>query len=122
MPITVGELMFRGPYSKTAMLEHRPGVWAVLDGRESRPVAAGAAEDVKRAVESHPARPCWTRRCERPAVAVLYSPRAPRRRRLVRRLRGEYELPCLSDGVTLPAPRLPDPGPAVRPAEAAERR
>lgn len=115
MPITVGDYQFRGPYSRLAMLEDRPGVWAVLDGRSVPPVAAGAAEDVRKAVEDHPARACWTRRCDRPAVAVFYSPLGGRRERLVRELRGRYELPCLSDGVTLPAPRIHEPRDAARP-------
>lgn len=110
MPITVGDFRFRGPYSRMAMLENRAGVWAVLDGRNLPPVAAGAAEDVRAAVEDHPARACWTRRCDCPAVAVFYSPMEPRRQRLVRALRGAYELPCLSDGVTLPAARIGDEG------------
>lgn len=112
MTIAVGDLQFRGPYSNLAMLENRPGVWAVLDGRDVPPVAVGSAEDVRRAVEDHPGRRCWGRRCDRPAVAVFYSPLDARRERLVRRLRGAYELPCLSDGVTLPAPR-PETGDLV---------
>lgn len=105
MTISVGDVQFRGPYSKLAMLEHRPGVWAVLDGRAVPPLAVGGTEDVRRAVEDHPARACWSRRCDRPAVAVFYSPLPQQRERLVRKLRAAYELPCLSDGVTLPAPR-----------------
>lgn len=115
MPITVGDYRFRGPYRRVAMLEERPGVWAVLDGRKVPPVAAGSAEDVRTAVEEHPARACWTRRCDRPAVAVFYSPMDDRRQRLLRELRGRYELPCLSDGVTLPAPRIPSSRPADSP-------
>lgn len=116
MPITVGNFRFRGPYSRMAMLEKRPGVWAVLDGRSLPPVAVGAAEDVRAAVEGHPSRACWSGRCDRPAVAVFYSPMKPRRRRLVRELIGAYDLPCLSDGVTLPAPRFGEEGSGRLPA------
>lgn len=104
MPITVGDFRFRGPYSSLAMLEPRPGVWAVLDGRSVPPVAVGAAEDVRSAVQNHPARTCWMRRCERPAVAVFYSPSRARREHLLEKMRTEYELPCLEHGATLPAP------------------
>lgn len=116
MPITVGDYRFRGPYSRLAMLEDRPGVWAVLDGRSVPPVAVGASEDVREAVEGHPARACWTRRCDRPAVAVFYSPMESRRERLVRELRGRYELPCLSDGVTIPARRIRGAGSVTGPS------
>lgn len=106
MTIAVADKQFRGPYSRLEMLEDRPGVWVVTDGRSMPPVAAGAAEDVRQAVTGHPARARWTRRCERPAVAVFYCPLEARRERLLRELRGRYELPCLADGVTLPAPRV----------------
>lgn len=128
MPITVGDYRFRGPYSRLAMLEGRPGVWAVLDGRSVPPVAVGTAENVREAVEDHPARACWTRRCARPAVAVFYSPMGARRQRLVRELRGRYELACLSDGVTLPAPQIREsaggstPGPSAGEVEEAAGR
>lgn len=114
MPITVGDFRFRGPYSRLAMLEPRPGVWAVLDGRAVPPVAVGAAEDVRSAVQSHPARACWTRRCDRPAVAVFYSPMRARRERLVQKLTETYELPCLEHGTTLSAPRVDDALPTLR--------
>lgn len=121
MPITVGDFQFRGPYSRLAMLEPRPGVWAVLDGRTVPPVAVGNAEDVRTAVENHPARRCWTRRCDRPAVAVFYSPMRARRERLVRELRGAYELPCLGHGATLPAPRFEHDGlPSLRTEEGSD--
>lgn len=121
MTIAVGDVQFRGPYSKFQMLEDRPGVWAVLDGREVPPLAVGSAEDVRHAVESHPARKRWTRRCERPAIAVVYNPLPDRREDLVRRLRRSYELPVVSDGVTLPAPSFDGDGVvALAPREGAE--
>lgn len=119
MPITVGDFQFRGPYSSLAMLESRPGVWAVLDGRRVPPVAAGTADDVRTAVENHHARACWTRRCERPAVAVFYCPRRGRREDMLRKLRSAYELPCLTDGATLPSPRFPQEPAAATPREEA---
>lgn len=119
MTISVADLQFRGPYSRIEMLDDRPGVWVVLDGRKLPPVAAGAADEVARAVRGHPARSCWARRCDRPSVAVFYTPLDARRRGVLGQLRSAYALPCLSDGVTLPVPTaaeapLPEPGRGAR--------
>lgn len=105
MTIAVGDTRFRGPYSRIDMLEHRAGVWAVMDGRDPPPLAAGASEDVLQAVKDHPSRSCWSRRCRQPSVAVFYAPLADQRERVLRALRSRYELPCLADGTTMPAPR-----------------
>lgn len=105
MTIAVGDTRFRGPYSRIDMLEHRAGVWAVMDGRDPPPLAAGASEDVLQTVREHPSRSCWSRQCRRPSVAVFYAPLADQRERVLRALRSRYELPCMADGATLPAPR-----------------
>lgn len=105
MTIAVADTQFRGPYSRLEFLDDRPGVWVVMDGRDPPPLVAGTAQEVRRAVRDHPRRPRWTRRCERPSVAVFYSPLQARRQRILRRLREKYELPGPAGEPRLPAIR-----------------
>jgi len=120
MTINVADIRFGGPYSRFDFLEHRPGVWAILDGRTLPPIAAGTAEDMHDALADHPDRERWSEDCERPSVAVFYSPRESHRVRVLEAIRGEYELPTRAavesvDSVDRPEESGAPPVPSERP-------
>lgn len=92
--ITIAEYAFDGPYTYASLLDQRPGVWAVLDGRTLPPVDADEAEDVREAVESTDRYDCWREHCERVTYAAFFASRSPRRAEVLEDLRATYELPC----------------------------
>lgn len=120
MTINLADIRFAGPYSRFDFLDHRPGVWAILDGRAEPPIAAGTAEDMRDALTDHPDREHWSEDCERPSVAVFYSPRESHRERVLEAIRAEYGLTPLApaqsvDAVGRPEESAPPPVRAERP-------
>jgi hypothetical protein len=119
MTITLADTRFSGPYSRFDFLDHRPGVWAVLDGRSLPPIAAGAAEDVHEALGEHPDRDRWGEDCQRPSVAVFYTLQETRRERLLASMRDEYGLRPVQaeegEAVLLPRESSAPPVPSERP-------
>lgn len=93
MCISVAGYLFRGPYSRAEMLSHRSGVYAVLRGRDLPPLDAGVADDVRRAVEEHPARPFWKLQDGPVSFAVFYTDIDATRERVEEALREAYGLP-----------------------------
>lgn len=93
MCISVAGYLFRGPYSRAEMLSHRSGIYAVLRGRDLPPLDAGVADDVRRAVEEHPARPFWELQDDPVSFAVFYTEIDATRERVREAIREAYGLP-----------------------------
>lgn len=92
MPIGIGGVAFEGPYTRHEILGRRPGVFAVLDGRDLPPLHAEKADDVRRAVEEHARRNRWQEECETPAFAVFYTAVDRNQRRVEKAVRDEFGL------------------------------
>lgn len=63
MSITIGKCQFDGPFSSTASLEDRSGVYAIIDRRNSgnHLVDVGESATVRSRVETHDRQNCWRR-------------------------------------------------------------
>lgn len=92
--ITLAGHAFDGPYTYASLLPEKPGVWAVLDGRDLPPVDAGAAENLREAVETSDRHDCWRQRCERISYAGMGVPDAAHRAEILERMVEAYDLPC----------------------------
>lgn len=92
MPIGIGGVAFEGPYTRHEILGRRPGVFAVLDGRDLPPLHAEKADDVRRAVEEHARWSRWQEECETPAFAVFYTAVDRNQRRVEKAVRDEFGL------------------------------
>ena len=77
MSIKIGRFNFEGPYSSTAALEDKAGVYAIIDDRTSSLIVIDVGESVtvKSRLEKHERESCWARnRIGTLKVAVLYTP------------------------------------------------
>jgi hypothetical protein len=77
MSIKIGNYTFNGPYTSTANLEDRSGVYAILCQKEGKNyvVDVGESATVKSRVDSHDREDCWKRNCNGTlAMAVYYTP------------------------------------------------
>lgn len=92
MPIGIGGVAFEGPYTRHEILGRRPGVFAVLDGRDLPPLHAEKADDIRRAVEEHARWSRWQEECETPAFAVFYTAVDRNQRRVEQAVRDEFGL------------------------------
>ncbi len=92
MPIGIGGVAFEGPYTRHEILGRRPGVFAVLDGRDLPPLHAEKADDVRQAVEEHARWNRWQEECETPAFAVFYTAVDRNQRRVEKAVRDEFGL------------------------------
>jgi hypothetical protein len=75
--INIGNYQFEGPYTSTASLEDRSGVYAILDQRadDNYLLDCGESATVKTRVEGHDRQPCWNRNSSGTLnVAVFYTP------------------------------------------------
>ena len=99
MSIKIGNYKFEGPYTSTASLEDKSGIYAILchSGEKYSLVDVGESATVKSRVEGHDRKDCWKKNCSSTLeVAVLYTPnkQQPGRMAIEQELRDEYTLPC----------------------------
>lgn len=99
MSITIGKYQFDGPFSSTAFLEDRSGVYAIINRRNSgnHLVDVGESATVRSRVETHERQNCWQRHCQgKPGVAVYYTPHLQQagRREIEQEIRHQYSVPC----------------------------
>jgi len=100
MSIKIGKYTFNGPYTSTANLEDRSGVYAILcqkEGNNYNVVDVGESATVKSRVDRHDRKDCWKRNCNSTlAVAVYYTPnlQQPGRMAIEEELRKQYDPPC----------------------------
>jgi hypothetical protein len=99
MSIKIGKYTFEGPYTSTANLEDRSGVYAILCQKEGNNyvVDVGESATVKSRIDSHDRGDCWTRNCNGTlAVAVYYTPNLhqPGRMAIEQELREQYDPAC----------------------------
>lgn len=100
--ITISGYSFAGPYTSTASLEDKSGVYAIL----TRPATGGSwtvldvgeSAEVKSRVETHDRKNCWTRNSKTGglAYAVFYTPGKQQagRREIEQAIRKAMTLPC----------------------------
>jgi len=100
MSIKIGNYTFNGPYTSTASLEDRSGVYAILcqkEGNNYHVVDVGESATVKSRVETHDRQDCWKRNCNSTlAVAVYYTPNLQQAGRMAieQELRKQHDPPC----------------------------
>jgi len=99
MAIRIGRFSFEGPYTSTAYLEDRSGVYVILcrPGNDYTPVDAGESATVRTRVETHERQHCWRRNCAGTlTVAVLYTPnfQQPGRMAIEQEIREEFSPAC----------------------------
>jgi len=100
MSIKIGKYSFEGPYTSTANLKDKSGVYAILckeNGDKYNLVDVGESATVKSRVKTHERSDCWRRNCHRTlAVAVYYTPglQQPGRMAVEQDIRDQYNLPC----------------------------
>jgi len=99
MSITVGRYQFEGPYTNTASLEDRSGVYAVHCYRDERYylVDVGESGEVKNRVDTHDRKDCWKEKCSGTlTVSVLYTPNLQQagRREIEQEIRSQFNPPC----------------------------
>lgn len=101
MSITLAGYEFSGPYSSTASLEDRSGVYAILTptaANRYKVIDVGESAMVKRRVENHERESCWRRNANSGGIcyAVYYTPGQPQTGRQIveQKVRQEYRPPC----------------------------
>jgi len=100
MSIKIGRYSFEGPYTSTANLEDRSGVYAILCKKEGNNyvlVDVGESATVKSRVESHDRKDCWKRNCKSTlTVAVCYTPnlQQPGRMAMEQEIRKQFDMAC----------------------------
>jgi hypothetical protein len=100
MSIKIGKYTFEGPYTSTANLEDKSGVYAILckkNGDKYNLVDVGESATVKSRVETHDRKDCWQRSCNSAlTVAVYYTPGMQQRGRMTveQEIRDQYDPPC----------------------------
>lgn len=100
MSIKIGKYTFEGPYTSTAKLDDRSGVYAILcqkDGNNHNLVDVGESAAVKSRVETHDRQACWRRNCNSTlTVAVYYTPnlQQPGRMAVEQEIRAQYDPIC----------------------------
>lgn len=98
--ITILQHPFAGPYTNTASLKDRAGIYAICDHRLDGKwyiLDVGESTRVKTRVENHDRAACWRRnRRGTLGVAVLYTPgwSADQRRALESRIRDYFDPVC----------------------------
>src|SRR4030042_800624 len=98
MGITIGRFTFEGPYTSTANLEDRSGIYAILKKEVNKYhlVDVGESAKVKSRVESHDRQDCWKRNCNSTlTMAVYYTPnmQQPGRMQVEQEIRKQYNPP-----------------------------
>jgi len=100
MSITIGSILFDGPFKSAEDLEDRSGVYVILckeNDNNYKVIDVGESAKVKSRVESHDRKPCWESNCNSSlAVAVHYTPRLQQsgRMEIEQALRSEFNPPC----------------------------
>lgn len=100
MSIKIGKYTFEGPYTSTAKLEDRSGVYAILcqkNGNNYNLVDVGESAVVKSRIETHDRQDCWRRNCHSTlTVAVFYTPnlQQPGRMAVEQEIRAQYNPNC----------------------------
>jgi len=99
MSIQIGGYTFEGPYTSTAKLEDRSGVYAILCQKEGKNyvVDVGESATVKSRVDGHDRKDCWKRNCNSSlAVAVYYTLNLQQagRMEIEQELRKQYDPSC----------------------------
>jgi len=99
MPVTVGRYTFEGPYTDTANLQDRSGVYTIHDHRNGsyHLVDVGESAQVKSRVENHDRKPCWVGNKQGILTAsVLYTPNAQQAGRMAieQEIRRQFNPPC----------------------------
>jgi hypothetical protein len=99
MSITIGRYTFEGPYTNTADLQDRSGVYAIHDQRNGtyHLVDVGESAQVKTRVENHDRRPCWNGNNRGVlTVSALYTPNLQQASRMAieQELRRQFNPPC----------------------------
>ena len=99
MSIKIGKYNFEGPYTTTAKLEDRSGVYAILCQKNGNYnlVDVGESALVKSRVETHDRQDCWRRNCNSTlTVAVNYTPnlQQPGRMAVEQEIRAQYDPSC----------------------------
>ena len=99
MSITVGRYTFEGPYTSTASLENRSGVYAIHCFRDNKYfiIDIGESATVRDRVENHDRKDCWHRNCAGDlTVSVLYTPDLQQAGRMLieQEIRTQYKPRC----------------------------
>ena len=99
MSITVGAYSFEGPYTDTAHLADRSGVYAIHCHRNAAYylIDVGESAEVKTRIDNHDRKDCWRRNCGGTlTVSVLYTPNQQQAGRMAieQELRKQYDPPC----------------------------
>lgn len=100
MSFTLCGYTFEGPYSSTASLENRSGVYAILKDNKaiikSDVVDIGESAEVRNRVENHDRQDCWKRNAATIYYGVLYTPNAQQsgRMEIEQDLRKQIDPPC----------------------------
>ncbi|MFH1327318.1 MAG: hypothetical protein ABIH76_00465 [Candidatus Bathyarchaeota archaeon] len=97
--VTIGRYSFEGPYTNTAYLQDKSGVYAIVDDQSNSLIVVdvGESANVKSRVENHERGSCWTRnRIGTLKVAVLYTPglQQPCRMQIEQEIREHYNPVC----------------------------
>lgn len=98
MGITIGNLIFEGPFTNTAQLQAKSGVYVILgrNGQQEnwKVVDVGESGDLRNRVDTHDRESSWKRQgCSVLAVAAYYCAEAERMR-VEAALRQQYNPPC----------------------------
>ncbi len=97
MGITIGNLTFEGPFTNTAQLQARSGVYAILgtNGADGLHVLdIGESGDVKSRVETHDRKESWPRCGYSKLSVAAYYCMETERMRVEGALRQQYNPPC----------------------------
>lgn len=101
MSIALAGYPFLGPYSSTAALENRSGVYAILTPTQNgryKVLDVGESHAVRERVESHERTSCWQRNATRRGIryAAYYTPhlQQPGRKKIEEKIREKYDPPC----------------------------
>jgi len=98
--IKIGNNQFEGPYTSTASLKNRSGVYAILDKRTDGKyylLDCGESATVKTRVESHDRKPCWNSHSTGTLnVAAFYTPNLQQsgRKQIEWDIRNSYNATC----------------------------
>jgi hypothetical protein len=92
MAIKIAGKLFDGPFDNTRFLKNQSGVYAILDNNYNV-VDAGESQDVKKRIENHDRKSCWSRH-NGTNVAVYYISGSLARLTLESLVRQTYNPPC----------------------------
>jgi len=97
MGITIGSYTFDGPFSSSASLQGRSGVYAILGPNGSggrRIVDIGESGDLRTRIDGHDREACWNRQTSSNWSVAAYYCDEPTRMRIESILRRQYDPPC----------------------------